>query len=247
MRSLILRLALLLLSAVLLRADRTLDHARAAQRSLGPEIWSQVIRVDNEGSFSRYPRRFHALVFEVANLLWFYTSIDGTQGFSLQRGRLSEEKADFGPLLRDIEPGLTRWQKARVAPARRFGAALPNACFVESVAALRALAAAGTKLERPSLLSYYVDVGGVRRGHTVLAFEDAEDVRVFDPAEPGGGLLTLAGARADDALPLARALDERVTKAHLIPLDGVYRSARIVAFAGGNGTDSKTARQFSVR
>ena len=44
----------------------------------------------------------HALVFELAGMLWFYTAEDGTQSFSLRIDRLDAEKADFGPMLRDI-------------------------------------------------------------------------------------------------------------------------------------------------
>ena len=84
------------------------------------------------------PRVLHALVFEFSGILWFYTDTDGTQSLSLRKGRLDEDKADLGPLLRDIEPGFTRWRalpeeskRADVTTAEE----LPNGCFIESVAA----------------------------------------------------------------------------------------------------------------
>ena len=106
---------------VLLAGERAdLTNARSAQAILGADVWSQVIRIENTGSTKKYPRTVHALVFEVAGILWFYQDGEGTQSFSLHRGRLEAEKADFAPLLADIHPGFTRWTvvygSARIRP-----------------------------------------------------------------------------------------------------------------------------------
>jgi len=104
-RALARRLVLLLLATASLRAGDSLAHARQARALLGPAFWSCVLRIENETRGGAYAPMLHALVFEFAGRLWFYTDANGTQSFSLHRGRLAEEKADFGPLLRDIEPG----------------------------------------------------------------------------------------------------------------------------------------------
>ena len=77
---------------VLLAGERAdLTNARSAQAILGADVWSQVIRIENTGSTKKYPRTVHALVFEVAGILWFYQDGEGTQSFSLHRGRLEAE------------------------------------------------------------------------------------------------------------------------------------------------------------
>src|SRR5438128_6171915 len=102
-------MVLTVLAAAVARGDSSLDFARRAQALLGPDTWSEVIQIGNASLSSTYPKKLHALVFEFAGLLWFYTDCDGTQSFSLRKNRLAEEKADFAPLLRDIDPGFLRW------------------------------------------------------------------------------------------------------------------------------------------
>jgi hypothetical protein len=80
-----------------------------AQTRLGTEVWSQVIRIENKTPAKGFPKVVHALVFELADILWFYDVAHGTQSFSMHKGRLAEEKADFAPLLRDIHAGFGRW------------------------------------------------------------------------------------------------------------------------------------------
>jgi len=214
-------LLLLLVFASALRADFSLDQARRAQALLGPDIWSQIVRVENEARSSRYPRRLHALVFELAGILWFYTPADGTQSFSLHAGRLAEEKADFGPLLRDIEPGFKRWS---VVPRERWPKVIPslalqNGCLIESVAALRDRLARGEPMERPRLLSYYAKAPDGTKGHTVLAFGAGEQVEVVDPGQPGAQL-RFAKSFSADPLALARAVEgPAVCKARYVTLD----------------------------
>lgn len=211
----------LLVVAPVLWADLSLDHARRAQALLGPDIWSRLIRIENGARASHYPRTLHALVFELAGLLWFYTAVNGTQSFSLHVGRLAEEKADFGPLLRDIEPGFARWSV--VSPGRRPKPApegeLGNGCFIESVAELRMRLARGERLERPRLLSYYAETPLGRSGHTVLVFGLGDQLEVFDPGRPQART-AFAKELAPDALALARAIEgAAIVKARYVAID----------------------------
>ena len=211
----------LLLGIATLRADDSLEHARRAQALLGHDTWSQVIRIENSARESRYPAIVYALVFELAGLLWFYTDADGTQSFSLHTNRLEEERADFAPLLRDIDPGFTRWSvltAASPATTEASEAALPNGCFIESVAALRARLALGAAAPNARLVSYYVRTQGGIKGHTVLAFETRDGVQVVDPTQ-AGRTFSVPRSKAKDPLALARAIDRsRVVNARELPL-----------------------------
>jgi hypothetical protein len=122
------------------RADESLTDARRAQALLGDDVWSQVIRIENTARDSVYPRIVHALVFDFVGRLWFYCGVDGTQSFSVYADQLAEDKADLGPLLREIEPGFRRWTilpRVRAAPGP-----LRNGCFIESLAAVHTRMAA---------------------------------------------------------------------------------------------------------
>ncbi len=214
-------LVLLLVATGGLRADESLVHARRAQALLGPAFWSRVIRIENDAHLSPYPRTLHALVFELAGLLWFYTDVDGTQSFSLHANRLEREKADFGPLLRDIEPGFARWHVVPDAPgeASSGDGELPNGCFIASVAAWQRLVAAGFAFEAPRLLSFYHETPRGLRGHTVLTYALPEAIAVRDPDEPGR-VQVFPNALGHDALALANALEgERVAKARWVPVE----------------------------
>ena len=237
----------MLLGAAALRADDSLVHARRAQALLGPGVWSQVIRIENDAHPSRYPRTLHALVFELEGVLWFYTDTDGTQSFSLHRGRLAEEKADFRPLLRDIEPGFARWRVVPGGPGEEHGE-VPNGCFIESVAAWRARLAQGGETAQPQLLSFYVDTWEGRIGHTVLTYTTRKDQEVIDPEGPAAPR-HFSAALAGDPLALARAVrGGGVTNARLLPLDvplppsAVY----VTAITAGEASDPTTARRGIV-
>lgn len=223
-------------------ADLSFADARQAQAKLGPEIWSEVIRIENGARLSRYPSSLHALVFEVAGILWIYTDGEGTQSLSRYVGRVAEEKADLGPLLRAIEPGFARWTvvpDSVPAPAPRRGD-LRNGCFIESLAALRERRERGEVIANARLLSYYFypDVG--RPGHTVLAYGTGHGVEVVDP-------LAAIRARefppvlADDPLSLAQALAGRdVARARWLPLDlptggRLFSDGGLIAGGGGWG------------
>lgn len=230
-------------------ADSSLAAARRARAELGPEVWSEVIRIENAAHGSAYPRMFHALVFELADILWFYTSCDGTQSLSLRRGQVAEDKTNLTPLLHAIERGFARWtivpDEFSPRPPEWRGE-LPNGCFIESVAALRTRRERGETVADAQLLSYYIDTGDGPHGHTVLTYAQGRAIEVIDPAEPGPAR-QFPPAVADDALKLARALaGEQVSKARWLSLDRVAPSGGIFAaggLAGGGDLGDATAWQ----
>ena len=233
-------LALLVFAGAVFGADDSLADAHRAQALLGPDLWSRVIRIENDARNSRYSRVVHALVFELDGVLWFYTDADGTQSFSRLRGRLDEDKAGFGPLLRDIEPGFARWSEipAQLPPVAATGK-LRNGCFVESVAALRERLARGGSAVHPQLLAYYVNTSGGTLGHTVLVSETGDRIEVFDP-ERRGEARFFPPRLLTDPLALARTLaGDRVAKARLVPI--VPPAAWTQVFAGADGGDRDDA------
>jgi hypothetical protein len=216
LRSLVLSLFL----AVALCGQPALENARRGQLTLGPDVWSQIIRVENTAQGGRYPQTVYALVFELQGVLWFYTDSNGTQSFSLHHDNLAAEKADFGPLLRDIEPGFARWRGLSGAEVGRIkpSAELRNGCFIESVALWRERVAQGEATEEPRLLSLYFDPRARRGGHTVLAFREGGTVKLIDPARPWA---VVSAPLQDDADPLALARQiggNVVTKARFLSL-----------------------------
>lgn len=233
--------ALWLLFVAALRADDTLAHSRQAQALLGPDVWSRAIRIENSARHGPYPRTLHALVFELEGVLWFYTDTDGTQSFSLHRGRLAEEEADFGPLLRDIEPGFTRWSTVPAATiaAREPRGSLPNGCFIKSVAAARAL---GGEVHHRQVLAYYVSTPSGLRGHAVLTYETRGRLEVLDPEQPHH-TQQFSETLGHEALTLARALSGgKVMSARLFPLDTFGLPASRYATAGPAGGNPEPAR-----
>lgn len=238
-------LLLFALLAATLPAQPSLDYARWAQARLGPDIWSRVITVENDARRSPYPKVVHALVFELAGILWFYTATDGTQSFSLHRDNLAAEKADFGPLLRDIEPGFARWTETAPAPAGGApvddGSPLRNGCFIESVVALRERVARGEGAAEPRLLSYYANTSAGRLGHTVLSYRVGGRVEILDPAQRERTFVFPLAAGADP-LTLARALAGReVVKARYLPLHAD------AGFAGLAGDRTQTVAAAGLR
>jgi len=223
----------------------SLANARRAQALLGHDVWSRLIRIENTGDTTTYPRTVHALVFELVGILWFYTDVNGTQSFSLYRGRLDAEKSDFAPLLADIHGGFKRWTEvpAHVALVAHPATATPktgplrNGCFIDSVAFLRTRLLVGGEVSRPQLLSFYVDRGLRRVGHTVLTFETKEGVQVFDPAEPESPLM-FRRELAGDAAALGSALvGGIVSRALWVPI-GEFSAQLVLRYAaldGGTG------------
>jgi hypothetical protein len=187
MRSL-LAVAFLLGFPLAATASDGLSSAVAARSLLGPTVWSRIARIENTESpreFRRspYPREMYALVFELSGILWFYSDSNGTQSLSLRTGSLAADKSSPGPLFLAIDRGFTRWSWANDEQgARRVASAVPpNACFIESVAALFHRVASGRQANAPRLLSYYVSTPSGWRGHTVLVFRDGEGMAALDP------------------------------------------------------------------
>lgn len=229
----ILALWLLCTAVSFARENSSLAHARQAQALLGADVWSRVITVENKGSTSRYPRTVHGLVFELAGILWFYTDADGTQSFSTYRGRLEQDKADFAPLLREINRGFSSWTVITPDFALTIDQkeGLLNGCFVQSVANLRARLASGAEVSHPQLLSYYAGSGNRIAGHTVLTYETAEGVQVIDPIDPSRPML-YPREFARNAMALGTALVGRVVdKAVWLPI-GDFAAALVARYSG---------------
>jgi hypothetical protein len=169
-----------------------LAAAAAARSMLGDGTWARLVRIDNSGprrTLARvtYPRTVYALVFELSGVLWFYTGTDGTQSLSLTLATVERDEANPGPLFHSIDPGFGAWSWVEDPQARTNVAwrRPPNACFVESVAALYRRVAAGCEAGSPRLLSYYVDTPGGRMGHTVLLFETSGGLAAIDSDDSG--------------------------------------------------------------
>lgn len=216
--------------------DRSLRHAQAAQALLGSEIWSVVLRVENANRGSEYPRVVHALVFELAGILWFYCDHDGTQSLSLHRGRTSVDKQNLGPLLRSIDPGFRRFRIVEEETSHGIvPGELPNGCFLASVAAWQRQVDRGLSSGDARLLSYY-PVARDARGHTVLTYSIGPSVIVIDPDRPDLPR-TFASALADDPVRLARAYAgrESADRARFVPLPAPRDRPFITAVPAGSG------------
>jgi len=231
----------------MLRAASPLEDARRARALLGPGKWARVIRVENAAVRSAYPREVFALVFELGGILWFYTDADGTQSFSLHRNNLAAEKADFGPLLRDIEPGFARYEVLPAVmddsgTAARRGEDLPNGCFVESYAALRERVARGELIVRAQLLSYYVDLGGRRLGHTVLTYETPGGAFVLDPLASSKRARRVGRRLTGDALELAQVLRPDLTVARAVWVPAALPAAASLLAVRDGAAEKEMAR-----
>lgn len=212
---------ILLLGPVAVQASSSLDNARKAAALVGPDTWTRVLKIENTARPSRYPRTVHALVFEFGGLLWFYADVDGTQSFSLHLDDLAAEKADFAPLLRAIEPGFTAYTELPATDAELSAARigeLPNGCFIDCVAALRASVNRGDLIVRARLLSFYGRVDKAPFGHTVLAYETSAGAFVLDP-QANGSPAWLSRRLPDDPWTVAAAArpDASVTVARWVP------------------------------
>lgn len=230
----------LLLAGLAGRLEASLPHVRQAQALLGDKTWSRILEIENTAPSSLYPQRVHALVFELADLLWFYTPSNGTQSFSLHRGNLAAEKADFAPLLRDIHPGFERWREMDGGNLlAEQGAALPNGCFIESVAALRSRVERGENLRNPRLLSYYVEVAGTLVGHTVLAYDAPDGTAIVDSVQPHRRI-RVSQRKGSEPLTVARALEgARVVRARELKLESEANA--LVAKSSGAEARARSA------
>jgi hypothetical protein len=198
-----------------LAATGGLANAFAARRMLGPETWAHVIRIENAEPTSHCGVVVYAVVFEAAGLLWFYNEAHGTQSLSLRVGDLDREKADISPLLREIEPGFTRWWVMHADKNEEASPALKNACFIESLAAIRTHS---PRDATPYLLSWYRSAPNGVVGHTVLVYALDGEVEVLDPSVRGRVRRARCSV-AQGALRLAQYLyGHEVVDARLIPV-----------------------------
>lgn len=225
--------------AASLQAIPALDHARQARELLGSETWSRVLKIENSARHSVYPENTYALAFEFNDMLWLYTSYDGTQSLSLYHGRVDSEKADMGPLLKAVAPGFDRFvvvpDSEAPTPAGFSPEQLPNGCFVRSLAALR------QKMGREwvrhaALLCYYYGPRG-RQGHTVLTYQDSAGLWVWDPDFPEAPTLQ-DNELASDARRLAQSVHSTasVARARFVPIRlEAFVSGAAAASAGESG------------
>jgi hypothetical protein len=214
-KRLLVLLAVVLVSP-LASGQRELEAARRAAELLGPEVWSQVLQIERRAE----PRIAYATVFELGGLLWLYDPACGTQSLSLHRDQLAREKANLHPLLRAVEPRLTRFVALPPAPAQfDRAAALPNGCFVESYAAWRERSRLADPVLEARLLSYYVLRSGRLQGHTVLTYLTPTGVFVLDPAVDHHVPRRLDGVPLTDATRVASSLraDLVIAKACWVP------------------------------
>lgn len=222
---------LILVLAATLRAQPSLENARRAQLRLGPDVWSQIIRIENTARGSRYAPTVYALVFEFQRILWFYTDADGTQSLSLHYDDAEAEKANLGPLLHEIEPGFARWRGVSAAEVGHLAAVagLRNGCFIESLALWRERIALGETTDDARLLSIYFDPATGRDGHTVLAFRERGTLKLIDPNRPRA-VISVSARNGSDPLELAREYGGRgVWKARFLPLEAARAPAAATA------------------
>ncbi len=182
------------------------ESAFQARAMIGTEVWSRVLRIENDGGGrgSRYPAEFHALVVAFEDRLWLYTEFDGTQSISRYAGRLERDQADLGSLLREIEPGLTQFEDVTERPPSRIAARPPRyACFPASVAHWQKLQRDVNPPTRARLLAFYPE--GQRQGHMVLEYWRDGRRYVFDPEHPGK-VRELSRKLGEDPLKVARAI-----------------------------------------
>jgi hypothetical protein len=194
-----------LLFAASLRAG-SLESAFQARAMIGGEVWSRVLRIENAGvgRTSRYPAEFHGLVVAFEGRLWLYTEFDGTQSISRYAGRLEQDRADLGPLLQAVEPGLTRFED--VTDHRPFGVLArppPYHCFPAAVAHWQKLQRETTPPTRARLLAFYPE--RQRQGHMVLEYWRDGRRYIFDPEQPGKDR-ELSVRLTEDPLKVARAI-----------------------------------------
>ena len=226
--------------ATSLGVDSSLEMVRRAQGLIQSHTWSEVIRIDNSGALSRYPRTVNALIFQMDSVLWFYTPTDGTQSLSLFRGRAEADKLNLGPLLAAIDIGFTWWEVLPQASEPPSGQARPpNGCFIESMAILFRRLASGPRIENPKLLSYYVALPNGIRGHTVLQFTSGGRLQIIDPDRPGS-TVRIHYANENDAASVAARIRGDIAKARHLPLgEFLYRaSERSYAIVPGQASSS---------
>ena len=198
--------------------DSSLEAVRRAQALLGRETWSEVVRIENTDPKSRYPRVVPALVFQMDSVLWFYTPTDGTQSLSLYRNHAEADNTNLGPLLAAIDRGFEHWEVlVRDEDVRPTRSGIPNGCFIESMALFFQMKANGVRVENPKLLTYYVNLPGGIRGHTVLQFTLGDCMQIIDPYKPNR-TLKIRGTLEGDPRSIAARIRRDIAGARYLPL-----------------------------
>lgn len=152
---------------------------------LGPHTWSRVVRVENATPTARYPASFHALVFELEGILWFYAESEGTQSLSREVGRIRRDKEEFLQLVGRLSPGFTAVADATGDQPPLLALIenkLPRGCFLYGVLNWRRLEVDQRGLRSSQLLTYYVNTADGLRGHTVLLYRFGRRTFLYDPA-----------------------------------------------------------------
>jgi len=230
------------LSGTELRDSGLRDSVRA-RALMGAGVWSRVLRIENRGRTLVYPSTVYALAFETEGILWFYTDSNGTQSLSLRQGCALHDEGNLDPLIHALDPGFGAWAfvaetqvaqvAAKTAPVGPKFEALPNGCWIESVAALNRLVLGGGEAVQPRLLSYYVRTPTGVMGHTVLLFLAGGALEAVDPAGSGRAVQVPIGAAAN-ALATARFLrGAQVAGARTLALENRGHTSRAASLYAG--------------
>jgi hypothetical protein len=208
-----------------------------AQRLLDESTWSQTIRIQNRRPNSVFKATVWALAFEFGGRIWVYMPQVGSQTPTVKIGQLETDKVDLNIVLKRINKGFGSYEvmsaNATIIAGVEQGRDVPNACLLESLAALRKMVRSGVALNQAKLLMYYANVGSSLVGHTVLFFETDEGRFVWDPVAPEK-TISLRKDYKSNALALARVVAEtgvraKVAMAHLLSIAESDRGGSPVA------------------
>jgi hypothetical protein len=185
------------------------ESAFLAQKMLGPEIWSRVVRIESApGENNRFPAEYHGLVIAFADILWLYTDIDGTQNLSSRRGQLAADKENLGELLRGADPALVRFTEETAAPPERdLPTVLPNACFVACVKHWQMLMKSKHPPKKARLIACFPTDAWT--GHMLLEYRRGFSRVVFDPDRPDRQISIPFWVKQNALTTATRALKER--------------------------------------
>jgi hypothetical protein len=182
------------------------ESAFRAQELAGPDVWSQVIRIENAEprETARLPEHFYGLVVVFADIVWLYTEFDGTQNLSPRRGQTTADIANLGELLRAVDP---HWVGFEVATQPPLPAELPlsppNSCFPACVAQWQELMRTKRPPKEARLIACYAP--GRITGHMLLEFRKGWSRYVYDP-ERSLQPIRLRWGTGRDSLAVANAI-----------------------------------------
>jgi len=202
-------LMVLMLLAVTPLFASSRESAFLAQKLLGPQIWSRVVRIESAPvDINQPPTEYYGLVIAFADILWFYTERDGTQNLSTRRGQLAADKANLGELLRTADPAMLRFAEDLVPPPDwDLPAELPNACFVACLKHWEALLQSGYPPKKARLIACFPT--NDRKGHMLLEYRRGLSRIVFDPDRPDHYISIPFWVGSNPLKTATRALKER--------------------------------------